>query len=42
MSSSRPATVRAGRAGNDEVDWHLRDPMHQPLGEVRQIRDEVR
>jgi arsenate reductase len=28
--------------GKRRVDWHLRDPMHQPLGEVRQIRDEVR
>lgn len=24
------------------LDWHIRDPMHQPLGEVRAIREEIR
>lgn len=28
--------------GKRRVDWHLRDPIHQPLNEVRAIRNDVR
>ncbi len=28
--------------GKRRLDWHIRDPMHQPLDEVRAIREEVR
>jgi protein-tyrosine-phosphatase len=28
--------------GKRRLDWHLHDPMHRPLDEVRAIRDEIR
>jgi arsenate reductase (thioredoxin) len=28
--------------GKRRFDWHVRDPMQQPLEEVRAIRDEIR
>ena len=28
--------------GKRRLDWHIRDPMHQPLPEVRAIREEIR
>ena len=28
--------------GKRRFDWHVRDPIHQPIGEVRAIRDEIR
>jgi arsenate reductase (thioredoxin) len=28
--------------GKQRFDWHVRDPMHEPLEEVRTIRDEIR
>jgi arsenate reductase len=28
--------------GKRRLDWHIRDPIHQPLPEVRAIRDEIR
>jgi arsenate reductase len=28
--------------GKRRLDWHVRDPMGQPLAEVRSIRDEIR
>jgi arsenate reductase len=28
--------------GKRRLDWHLPDPMHQPLDEVRAIREKVR
>ena len=28
--------------GKRRFDWHLRDPMHQPLNEVRAIREDIR
>lgn len=27
--------------GKQRHDWHVRDPMHQPMDEVRAIRDEI-
>lgn len=29
-------------SGKRRLDWHLPDPMHRPLDEVRAIRDEIR
>ena len=28
--------------GKRRFDWHVRDPIQQPIGEVRAIRDEIR
>ena len=28
--------------GKRRFDWHVRDPIHRPIGEVRAIRDEIR
>jgi arsenate reductase (thioredoxin) len=28
--------------GKRRLDWHVRDPMHEPIEEVRAIRDEIR
>ena len=28
--------------GKRRLDWHMRDPMHEPIEEVRAIRDEIR
>jgi protein-tyrosine-phosphatase len=28
--------------GKRRLDWHIRDPMGQPLDDVRAIRDEIR
>jgi arsenate reductase (thioredoxin) len=28
--------------GKRRLDWHIRDPIHQPLPEVRAIREEIR
>lgn len=28
--------------GKQRLDWHMTDPMHRPVEEVRAIRDEIR
>ena len=28
--------------GKRRLDWHVADPMHRPVEEVRAIRDEIR
>ena len=28
--------------GKRRFDWHVPDPIHRPIGEVRAIRDEIR
>jgi arsenate reductase len=28
--------------GKRRLDWQIRDPMHEPIGEVRAIREEIR
>jgi arsenate reductase (thioredoxin) len=28
--------------GKRRLDWHIRDPMHQPLPEVRAVREQIR